>query len=84
MNYVNMVPVQIHDDLPCDSAMIDYSGLESSCQLLPTKHIIRTLSEIIYIMYQYGDGYGNPDRETKDRVLSLLVIPIPLHRDQHD
>ncbi|KAE8077316.1 hypothetical protein FH972_015888 [Carpinus fangiana] len=35
-------------------------------------------------MYQYGDGYGIPNRETKDCVLSLLILPIPLHRDQHD
>ncbi|KAF8377150.1 hypothetical protein HHK36_030523 [Tetracentron sinense] len=29
-------------------------------------------------MYQYGDGHGVPDHETKERVLSLLVEPISL------
>ncbi|KAK2989237.1 hypothetical protein RJ640_029535, partial [Escallonia rubra] len=29
-------------------------------------------------MYQHGDGHGIEDRETKDRVLSLLINPIPL------
>ncbi|KAF8364597.1 hypothetical protein HHK36_033432 [Tetracentron sinense] len=29
-------------------------------------------------MYQYGDGHGVPDQETKERVFSLLVEPIPL------
>ncbi|KAF8408667.1 hypothetical protein HHK36_004730 [Tetracentron sinense] len=29
-------------------------------------------------MYQYGDGHGIQDRETKDLVLALLVEPIPL------
>ncbi|KAF8377148.1 hypothetical protein HHK36_030521 [Tetracentron sinense] len=29
-------------------------------------------------MYQYGDGHGVPDQETKERVFSLLVKPISL------
>ncbi|KAH7855448.1 hypothetical protein Vadar_024992 [Vaccinium darrowii] len=29
-------------------------------------------------MYQYGDGHATQGRETKDRVLSLLINPIPL------
>ncbi|XP_022750978.1 (-)-alpha-terpineol synthase-like [Durio zibethinus] len=28
-------------------------------------------------MYQHGDGHGIGDRETKDRVLALIVFPIP-------
>ncbi|KAK0578340.1 hypothetical protein LWI29_008797 [Acer saccharum] len=28
-------------------------------------------------MYQFGDGYGVPNKETKHRVLSLLINPIP-------
>ncbi|KAF8377063.1 hypothetical protein HHK36_030436 [Tetracentron sinense] len=32
-------------------------------------------------MYQYGDGFGVPDRETKERVLSLLIEPISLLED---
>jgi hypothetical protein len=29
-------------------------------------------------MYQYGDGYGIVDRETKKRILSLFIHPVPL------
>ncbi|KAK4858115.1 hypothetical protein QYF36_011262 [Acer negundo] len=28
-------------------------------------------------MYQFGDGYGVPNKETKHRVLSLIINPIP-------
>jgi (-)-alpha-terpineol synthase len=46
--------------------------------------IAMNVARMAQCMYQHGDGYGIPDRETKDRVLSLLVLPIPLHRAQHD
>ncbi|XP_034703599.1 (-)-alpha-terpineol synthase-like [Vitis riparia] len=36
------------------------------------------LARMAQCMYQYGDGHGVQDRETKDRVLSLLIEPIPL------
>ncbi|PIA33960.1 hypothetical protein AQUCO_03900081v1 [Aquilegia coerulea] len=29
-------------------------------------------------IYQYGDGHGIPDQETKDRIKSLFIEPIPL------
>nr|WHL34555.1 terpene synthase 9 [Aquilegia yabeana] len=29
-------------------------------------------------VYQYGDGHGIPDQETKDRIKSLFIEPIPL------
>lgn len=32
-------------------------------------------------VYQYGDGHGVEDHETKDRVLSLFIHPIPLPKD---
>lgn len=32
-------------------------------------------------MYLHGDGHGIEDRETKDRVLALLVHPIPIPED---
>nr|QWD59176.1 terpene synthase 7 [Aconitum carmichaelii] len=32
-------------------------------------------------MYQYGDGHGIPDQETKDRLNLLLVEPIPLNHE---
>ncbi|KAK2989236.1 hypothetical protein RJ640_029534, partial [Escallonia rubra] len=36
------------------------------------------LARTAQCMYQHGDGHGIQDRETKDRVLSLLINPIPL------
>ncbi|KAJ9177739.1 hypothetical protein P3X46_012923 [Hevea brasiliensis] len=35
------------------------------------------LARMAQCMYQYGDGHAIQTRETKDRVLSLLVQPIP-------
>lgn len=29
-----------------------------------------------HCFYRYGDGYGNPGRETKDHVTSLIVDPV--------
>jgi (-)-alpha-terpineol synthase len=46
--------------------------------------IAMSVARMAQCVYQYGDGYGIPNHETKDRVLSLLILPIPLHRDQHD
>ncbi|KAF9608041.1 hypothetical protein IFM89_005191 [Coptis chinensis] len=31
-------------------------------------------------MYQYGDGHGIPDQETKDHLSLLLIEPIPLKK----
>ncbi|XP_065875901.1 terpene synthase 10-like [Euphorbia lathyris] len=36
------------------------------------------LARMAQCMYQYGDGHGIQERETRDRVLSLLVHPIPI------
>ncbi|KAG9144248.1 hypothetical protein Leryth_023048 [Lithospermum erythrorhizon] len=47
-------------------------------QFLP-KDFTRTamnLARIAQCMYQHGDGFGVPDTETKDRIISLLVQPI--------
>ncbi|KAL5568212.1 hypothetical protein UlMin_024787 [Ulmus minor] len=38
--------------------------------------IATNLGRMAQCMYQHGDGHGVPDRETKDRVLSLLINPI--------
>ncbi|XP_011090121.1 (+)-epi-alpha-bisabolol synthase-like [Sesamum indicum] len=35
-------------------------------------------ARISQCMYQYGDGHGIPDRESKARILALLIEPIPL------
>jgi (-)-alpha-terpineol synthase len=40
------------------------------------------LGRMAQCMYQYGDGHGIVDRETKKRILSLFIHPVPLHRDQ--
>jgi (-)-alpha-terpineol synthase len=42
------------------------------------------IARMAQCMYQHGDGHGVQDRETKDRVLSLLIHSIPLCRDQHE
>ena len=39
--------------------------------------IATNLARKAQCMYQHGDGHGIEDGETKDRVLSLLVNPIP-------
>ncbi|XP_060200666.1 terpene synthase 10-like [Lycium barbarum] len=46
-----------------------------------SKDFVRTamnFARISQCMYQYGDGYGRPDGETKRRILSLFFEPIPL------
>ncbi|KAG6654989.1 myrcene synthase, chloroplastic-like [Carya illinoinensis] len=44
-------------------------------------HIGMNFARMSQCMYQYGDGHGIEDRETKDRVLALLIHPIPLPKD---
>ncbi|XP_065876699.1 terpene synthase 10-like [Euphorbia lathyris] len=39
--------------------------------------IAMNLARMAQCMYQHGDGHGIQDYETKDRVLSLLVQPLP-------
>lgn len=34
------------------------------------------LARIAQCQYQHGDGHGNPDAGSKNRVLSLLIYPI--------
>ncbi|KAH7533008.1 hypothetical protein FEM48_Zijuj04G0084100 [Ziziphus jujuba var. spinosa] len=41
--------------------------------------IAKNLARMAQCMYQHGDGHGVQDKETKDRVLSLLINPISLH-----
>ncbi|KAH7854944.1 hypothetical protein Vadar_019445 [Vaccinium darrowii] len=36
------------------------------------------LARMAQCMYQYGDGRGTEGVETKDRILSLLINPVPL------
>lgn len=39
----------------------------------------KNLTRMSQCMYQYGDGHGIEHQETKDRVMSLLIRPIPIH-----
>ncbi|OMO83636.1 hypothetical protein COLO4_22400 [Corchorus olitorius] len=41
------------------------------------KQIAVDLPRMGHCMYQHGDGHGIGYRETKDRILSLIVFPIP-------
>nr|QWQ79599.1 TPS41 [Juglans sigillata] len=36
------------------------------------------MARVSQFMYQYGDGHGIGDRETKDRVQALFIHPIPI------
>ncbi|KAA8536396.1 hypothetical protein F0562_028874 [Nyssa sinensis] len=40
--------------------------------------IAMNLARMAQCMYQHGDGHGGQGSETKDRVFSLLIEPIPL------
>ncbi|XP_059433979.1 myrcene synthase, chloroplastic-like [Corylus avellana] len=40
--------------------------------------IAMNLGRMAQCMYQYGDGHGVVDRETKKRILSLFIHPVPL------
>ncbi|MBA0766868.1 hypothetical protein Gotri_015867 [Gossypium trilobum] len=51
--------------------------MSQSSLSLPFKHIALNLARMAQCMYQYGDGHGVEDQETKDRVLLLLVSSIP-------
>ncbi|KAF5442391.1 hypothetical protein F2P56_035054 [Juglans regia] len=39
------------------------------------------LARMAQCTYQHGDGHGVQDGDTKDRILSLLVRPIPIDKD---
>lgn len=39
------------------------------------------LARIARCTYQYGDGHGAPDKRAKNRILSLIIEPIPVLND---
>jgi (-)-alpha-terpineol synthase len=41
--------------------------------------IAKNLGKMAHCMYQYGNRHGVVDRETKKRILSLFIHPVPLH-----
>ncbi|KAL5707045.1 hypothetical protein ACHQM5_025141 [Ranunculus cassubicifolius] len=47
----------------------------------PFLEVAVNLARMAQFMYQYGDGHGIQIQETKNRVMSLLVEPIPLYND---
>ncbi|XP_042952049.1 terpene synthase 10-like [Carya illinoinensis] len=40
------------------------------------------MARVSQFMYQYGDGHGIGDRETKDRVQALFIHPIPIAKNR--
>ncbi|KAL0921621.1 hypothetical protein M5K25_008711 [Dendrobium thyrsiflorum] len=48
------------------------------------KRYALNLPRMSQCMYQHGDGYGKPICETRDRIISLLIKPIPLGIRDHD
>ncbi|KAI3845929.1 hypothetical protein MKW92_028196 [Papaver armeniacum] len=54
--------------------------LSSRSGYLPSSFIstAQNLARTSLFMYQHGDGFGNPDPETKDRIASIIVEPIPV------
>jgi hypothetical protein len=42
------------------------------------KNVALNISRMSQCIYHRGDGYGNPDKDTKDQVKSLLFDPIIL------
>ncbi|MCL7024582.1 hypothetical protein MKW94_025893 [Papaver nudicaule] len=55
--------------------------LSSSRGVFPSSFInfIQNIGRMGQYMYQYGDGYGTSNRESKDRVMSIIVKPIPIN-----
>ncbi|KAH9743709.1 tricyclene synthase [Citrus sinensis] len=40
-------------------------------------HITTNFARVVHSLYQYGDGFGVQDRDTKKQILSLLIEPMP-------
>ncbi|XP_048127803.1 beta-bisabolene synthase-like [Rhodamnia argentea] len=40
------------------------------------------LARASQLFYQYGDGHGIPDRETKDNLKSILIRPVPIKQQR--
>uniref|UniRef100_A0A7N2MKM7 Uncharacterized protein n=1 Tax=Quercus lobata TaxID=97700 RepID=A0A7N2MKM7_QUELO len=46
--------------------------------------IVFNLGRMAQCIYQYGDGHGAGNHETKDHLSSLFVQPIPIYKVQYD
>ncbi|KAC3748924.1 hypothetical protein FH972_027205 [Carpinus fangiana] len=58
--------------------MNEEAGAASSTFSRTFIEIAMNLGRTAQCMYQYGDGHGVVDRETKKRILSLFIHPVPL------
>ncbi|XVF88968.1 hypothetical protein PTKIN_Ptkin19aG0094000 [Pterospermum kingtungense] len=56
---------------------INESQISKSCFSEKFIEVCMNLARLSQCLYQYGDGHGIEDGETKDRVFSLIVHPIP-------
>ncbi|KAI3917257.1 hypothetical protein MKX01_000034 [Papaver californicum] len=56
------------------------TSLSASRGVFPSSliSIIQNIARMGQYMYQHGDGYGIPNRESKDRIMSIIVKPIPV------
>ncbi|MCL7024581.1 hypothetical protein MKW94_025892 [Papaver nudicaule] len=56
------------------------TSLSSSRGVFPSSFIntSQNIARMGQYMYQYGDGHGIPNREAKDRIMSIIVEPIPV------
>lgn len=65
--------------LICETWKKINKGRGANCPFSQTFiEIAVNLARMAQYMYQYGDGHGIQNRETKDRILALLFEPIPL------
>ncbi|XP_019171893.1 PREDICTED: alpha-farnesene synthase-like [Ipomoea nil] len=55
----------------------DSSSIFSSLGTLVT--CVTNTARVSHFIYQNGDGFGVPDRETRDQVISYLIEPTPLN-----
>lgn len=58
---------------------INYGCAMQSPLLQPFVKCIKNTARVAEFIYQNGDGFGVPDHETRDHVLSLLMEPLPLN-----
>ncbi|MCL7029132.1 hypothetical protein MKW94_026976 [Papaver nudicaule] len=58
------------------------TSLSASRGVFPSSfiNIIQNIGRMGQYMYQYGDGYGSSNRESKDRIMSIIVKPIPVNK----
>ncbi|KAI3927327.1 hypothetical protein MKW98_008029 [Papaver atlanticum] len=56
------------------------TSLSSSRGVFPSSfiNIIQNIARTAQYIYQYGDGFGIPNHEAKDRIMSIIVKPIPI------